>query len=67
LPQQDSGAVVDVIASPAADHPGMSAAMVERSFIQRLIRTRADEAPSKRAMFGLVSVGTLMTTLTHRS
>jgi EmrB/QacA subfamily drug resistance transporter len=34
-----------------------------RSIIHRLVGDRADEAPSKWAIFGLVSVGTFMTTL----
>ena len=40
---------------------------VGRSIARRLVGTHADEAPSKRpskwAVFGLVSVGTFMTTL----
>ena len=36
---------------------------VGRSIARRLIGTRAGEAPSKWAIFGLVSVGTFMTTL----
>ena len=34
-----------------------------RSIARRLVGTHADEAPSKWAVFGLVSVGTFMTTL----
>jgi EmrB/QacA subfamily drug resistance transporter len=36
---------------------------VGRSVVRRLVGTRASEAPSKWAIFGLVSVGTFMTTL----
>ena len=36
---------------------------VGRSIVRRLVGTRAEEAPSKWAIFGLVSVGTFMTTL----
>jgi EmrB/QacA subfamily drug resistance transporter len=42
----------------------MTAAMtVGRSLARRLVGARAHEAPSKWAIFGLVSVGTFMTTL----
>ena len=41
----------------------MTMATVGRSMARRLVGTRADEAPSKWAIFGLVSVGTFMTTL----
>jgi EmrB/QacA subfamily drug resistance transporter len=41
----------------------MTMATVGRSMARRLVGTRADEAPSKWAVFGLVSVGTFMTTL----
>jgi EmrB/QacA subfamily drug resistance transporter len=41
----------------------MTMATVGRSMARRLVGTRAQEAPSKWAIFGLVSVGTFMTTL----
>ena len=42
----------------------MTATMtIGRSIARRLVGTRADVAPSKWAIFGLVSVGTFMTTL----
>jgi EmrB/QacA subfamily drug resistance transporter len=41
----------------------MTMATVGRSMARRLVGTRAEEAPSKWAIFGLVSVGTFMTTL----
>jgi EmrB/QacA subfamily drug resistance transporter len=41
----------------------MTSTTVGRSIARRIVETRADEAPSKWAIFGLVSVGTFMTTL----
>ena len=41
----------------------MNATTVGRSIARRLVGTRAAKAPSKWAIFGLVSVGTFMTTL----
>jgi hypothetical protein len=63
-PQQDCGAVVGVIASPPADHSGMSAALVEPSIARRLVGTRADLglelATASLRLLALIGVSTAL-------